>query len=40
MGEACRTYGGEERYIQVLVEKVRGKHHSKELGLDERTIFK
>jgi hypothetical protein len=38
--KACGSYGGEERYIQGLVEKRRRTCHLKGLGIDGRIILK
>ena len=40
MGGACSTYGGEKRYIRVLVMGPEGKREFGILGIGERIILK
>jgi hypothetical protein len=40
MGEVHSTYGGEERYIQVLVGNLRERDHLEDPGIDGRIILR
>jgi len=40
MGEACNTYGGDERYIQGSVGKTGGRDHLENPGVDGKIILK
>jgi hypothetical protein len=39
MGGPCRTYGILEKYTQNLVGYLKGRDHSKDLGIHERVTL-
>jgi len=40
MGAACRTHGGEDKYIQSIVGESWKKEHLGDLGVDGNVILK
>jgi len=40
LGGACSTYGGQDRFIQGLVEKPEGKNHLEDHKVDGRIILR
>jgi hypothetical protein len=35
----CSTHEGDKKWVQILVEKLEGKDHSEDLGVDWRIIL-
>jgi hypothetical protein len=40
MGKACGMHGRDEKYLQNLVRKLKGRDHLRDLGVDRRIILK
>jgi hypothetical protein len=38
MGHACGMYGGEEKCIQILAEKMKERDHLEDLGVNRTTL--
>jgi hypothetical protein len=40
MGNACSTYGTTKKFTKLWMEKLKGRDHTENLGIDRRIILK